>query len=235
MPQDKEQSLISHLEELRKTLISCLICIAIILPFTFYFSPKILNFLIKIIISDNNITLNFFSPMDIFMLQLKLAILVDAIISIPYIFKKIWDFILPALYDNEKTFIKNAVIISSALFFAGVAFCIFIILPLIINFGLSFATSDIKALFSVNSIINLALNLSIVFGIMFQMPILVKFLIKSGVVSYEALSSLRPYVIVAILITAALLTPPDIISQILLFIPTYLLFEAGLLLSKGKK
>lgn len=230
-----DESLISHIEALRKTLLKCLVSIAVVLPFTFLIAPKGLNYLIKILIGENKITLNYFSPVEVFLIQIKLAVILAIVVCFPYIIKQIWNFILPALYENEKRFIKSAVFVSSFLFIFGVLFSLFIILPFIINFGLSFAGENIKALFGISDLANLTLTLSLIFGLMFQTPLVVYFLIKSGVVEYNSISDKRPYVVVILLIIAAILTPPDVVSQIMLFIPTYLLFELGLLFSKGIK
>lgn len=234
MTEDKDASLINHLEELRNTLIKCFYAIGIVLPFAFWISPKVLNFLIRILIGNNDITLNYFAPTEVFILQIKLAFLLDIIVCFPYISKKIWDFILPALYEKEKKFIKSTVLTSFILFVTGVSFCILVILPLIINFGMSFAGDNIHAMFGISNIVSLALWLGFTFGLMFQVPIIVHYLIKWDILSYKMVSSKRPYVVVILLIGSALLTPPDIISQIFLFAPTYLLFEFGLLFSKSK-
>lgn len=235
MQEDKDESLITHLETLRSTLIRCFVSVGIILPFTFYFSPKVLNFLIRILISDNKITLNYFAPMEIFILQIKLAFLMAFIIAFPYIAKNLWDFILPALYEHERKFIKTTVIFSSILFALGVTFCILLIMPLIIKFGISFGNEYINPMWSVSNLINLALWLGLTFGLMFQVPLIAFLLIKWDILSYETISTKRPYVVTALLILSALLTPPDIISQLLLFLPTYLLFESGLLFSRLTK
>jgi len=232
---DKEESLISHLEALRSTLIRCFISVGIFLPVMFYFSPKILQYLIKILISNNKITLNYFAPMEVFILQIKLALLMSFIVAFPYIIKQLWNFILPALYEHEIKFIRNSVLLSSLLFICGVCFCLFLILPLIIKFGMSFAGNNINAMFGISNIINLALWLCFTFGLMFQVPLVTNMLIKWEILSYDTVSSKRPYVIIILLIAAALLTPPDIVSQLLLFIPTYLLFELGLFFSISKK
>lgn len=232
---DKEESLISHIEALRNTLIKCLAAVGILLPFMFYFSPKVLQYLIKILVSDNKLTLNYFAPMEVFIIQIKLALLMAVIVAFPYIIRQLWEFILPALYEHERKFIRNSVFLSSLLFICGVVFCLFMILPLIIRFGMSFAGDNIQAMFGISNIINLALWLCFTFGLMFQVPLIVHLLIKWGILSYETVSSKRPYVVVILLVLAALLTPPDIISQILLFTPTYLLFELGLVFSKGVK
>ncbi len=170
MDEKDTESLISHIEALRKTLIKCFYALGAFLPVTFFASAKILNYLTKILIGNNKITFNYFSPTEVFLLHIKIAFIVDLIICFPYIAKQIWNFILPALYDNEKKFIQSIALLSSLLFILGVSFCVFCILPLIVNFGLSFSTSQIQAVFNLSSVINLTLGLCVVFGLMFQMP-----------------------------------------------------------------
>jgi len=233
--EDKDKTLIAHLEELRNTLIKCIISIIVVFPFAFYVSPKALKVFTKIIIGKNNITLNFFSPMEVFVVQIKLALLISAVVAFPYIIKKLWDYIVPALYEKERKIIKSLAIISTILFFSGCLFCLFLILPLIINFGISFSSGNINAMFGISNIINLSLGLIFVFGLMFQIPLIVNFLIKADIIQKSTISSLRPYAVVVLLIICAILTPPDIISQLMLFIPTYLLFELGILFSKKGK
>lgn len=231
---ENNETLISHLEALRETLLKCFISLGVMLPFTLFIAPRTLNYLIKILIGDNNVNFNFFSPTEVFVLQIKMAVVIDLVICFPYIAKKIWDFILVALYDNERKFIKSIVFLSSTLFVCGVLFCLFFILPLIINFGMSFSTGQIQAVFGISNVINLSLWLAVVFGLMFQMPLVTHSLIKSGFIDYETIADKRPYVVVALLILAAVLTPPDVVSQIMLFVPTYALFELGLLFSRRK-
>lgn len=234
MSDEKEESLISHLEALRETLLKCIISLCVVFPFVFFAAPPVLNKLIEIILGGTGIKLNYFSPMEVFLIQIKTAFVLDLIVCCPYIAKKLWDFILPALYDNERKFIKSLVFLSSLLFVLGVAFCLFVMLPFVIKFGLSFSSSNINPMFSISNIVSLALIMSLSFGLMFQMPLITHALIKSGIVSYEAISDKRPYVIVIILIIAGILTPPDVVSQITLGLPTYLLFELGLLFSRKK-
>ena len=232
--QDNDESLIAHLEALRETILKCLISLSIVFPFMLFLAPKTLECLIDIIISDSNVTVNYFSPAEVFLIQIKTAAVLALIVCFPYIAKKIWDFILPALYENERKFIKTTVLTSSILFILGVLFSIFFILPLIIKFGISFSTSNIKAVFGISNIINLSLWMSISFGLMFQLPLITYSLIKSDIISYDSISDKRPYVIVGILIIAGILTPPDVVSQILLAIPTYMLFEIGLFFARKK-
>lgn len=233
--EDKDESLISHIEAFRKMLLKCLTCYALVLLPALFAAPKCLELFIKLIIRGHDIALNYFSPAEVFIIQIKLSMVIDLVICFPYIAKQIWEFCAPALYENEKKFIKSVVFTSSALFILGALFCLFVILPLIINFGMSFATSEIKAVLGVSNIINLSLWMTLAFGLMFQLPLITYSLIKSGFVEYETFVNMRPYVVVIILTIAGILTPPDILSQILLFTPTYLLFELGLLFAKFKK
>ncbi len=234
-PEDKDESLISHIEAFRKMLIKCLGCYAIVLFPALFAAPKCLDLLIKLLIRGHEISLNYFSPAEVFIIQIKLAMVLDLILCFPYIAKQLWEFCAPALYEHERKFIKSIVFTSSALFILGAVFCLFVILPLIINFGMSFSTSNIKAVLGVSNIINLSLWMILAFGIMFQLPLITYSLIKSGFVEYDTFVNIRPYVIVVILIIAGILTPPDVLSQVLLFTPTYLLFELGLLCSKFRK
>lgn len=233
--EEQEESLVQHLEALRSVLIKCFVALGVGLIPMFLAAPFCMNGLIKIIIGGNEVSLNYFSPMEVFILQIKIAVVLDLLVCFPYIARQVWKFLLPALYDNERKFVKSIVLTSSSLFIVGVLFCIFFILPLIINFGISFATSDIKAVFGISNIVGLALMLSVIFGLMFQFPLITYSLIRSGIVSYEGVKSKRPYIFVGILIIAGILTPPDIISQLMLTVPTYLLFEAGLLAAKKYK
>lgn len=232
--EDKDESIISHIEAFREMLIKCMSCLGIFIIPTLFVAPKCLNLLIKLLIRDNNIALNYFSPVEVFLLQIKLALVIDVLLCFPYIARQVWKFFAPALYEHEKKFIKSIVFISSTLFILGALFCLFVILPLIINFGMSFTTQNIKAVLGISNIINLSLWMTLAFGLMFQLPLITYSLIKSGFVEYKTFENMRPYVIVIILIIAGILTPPDILSQVLLFTPTYLLFELGLLFAKVK-
>lgn len=230
--EEQEETLVQHLEALRAMLIKCLVALAVGLVPMFLTAPYCMNGLIKTVIGNNDVALNYFSPMEVFILQIKIAVVLDLLVCFPFIAGQIWKFLLPALYDNERKFIKSVVFTSSGLFVVGVLFCIFFILPLIVNFGISFATANIKAVFGVSNIVGLALTLSVIFGLMFQFPLITYSLIRSGMVSYDDIKKKRPYVFVGILILSGILTPPDIVSQLMLTVPTYLLFEAGLFAAK---
>lgn len=232
---DKDESIISHIEALREMLLKCLRAIGIVLFPMLFVAPKCLDIFIKLILKNNKIALNYFSPAEVFIIQIKFALVLALVVSFPYIAKQVWNFCVPALYEHERKFIKSIVFTSSALFILGSLFCLFVILPLIINFGMSFTTSNIQAVLGISNVVNLSIMLILAFGVMFQLPLVVNALIKSDIVSIGAIKNCRPYVIVGLLIIAGILTPPDIVSQIMLFVPTYLLFELGLLFSGKKK
>lgn len=232
MAKAKDETLIEHLKALRTMLIKCLLALACGLLPVFFISLYVLHALIRLITGDLDITLNFFSPMEVFILQLKLALVLDILLCFPYLARQVWLFILPALYEHERKFIKSIVLYSSTLFIIGVLFCLFFIMPFVIRFGMSFVTNNLQAVLGIGNIISLALWLSVVFGIMFQFPLITYALIRSSIIRYEAMKEKRRYVFVGILILSALLTPPDIISQIMLTLPTYGLFELGLFLGK---
>lgn len=234
MDKPKEENLLYHLRELRMVLIKCLLALAIGLVPMFVAAPYVLKVLIEIISGGQVLTLNFFSPLDVFILELKLAVVLDILICFPYMAKKMWDFLLPALYEHEQRFIKSIVWVSSLLFVAGVLFCLFFILPLVVKFGLSFSSENIKPVLGISNIISLALWLAVIFGGMFQFPLITYALLKARMTTYAALAQKRTAVFVGILIVSGIVTPPDVVSQLMLTLPTYALFELGLWLGRAK-
>ncbi len=235
MDNNSDESIISHLEALRETLLKCIISLAVMIIPMLFVAPKCLEIFINFLTKNTNLVLNYFSPAEVFLIQIKFAFVLDLIICFPYMMKQIWNFFLPALYENERKFISSIVLTSTSLFVLGVIFCLFVMLPLVIRFGMSFMTSNIHAMWGITNIINMSLWMSVAFGVMFQFPLITYSLIKYGIVSYKTFSDKRPYVVVILLILAAIFTPPDVISQLILFMPTYLLFELGLLCAKFKR
>ncbi len=229
MAENEQEKLTYHLSELRKTIISIVVCAVVLFPIGYIFSPYCIDWLVKWSFPQGNAQLNFFSPMEVFILNLKTGFVLALILGFPFIIYKIWQFLLPALYDKEKKFIKTAVFCSTILFILGVIMCICFVLPLIIKFSMSFATEQIKPILGVTNFVALSGWLMLAFGLMFQFPIAIYFLVKFDIISLESLKNKRPYVIVILLVIAAILTPPDVVSQLLLFLPTYLLFELGLI------
>ena len=167
-----------------------------------------------------------------FFVPLKLTMIITLFISLPNTIYQIWRFITPALYRNEKKLMLITAISVLFLFILGMAFCFYIVLPTLFNFIAKIKAPDIAMLTDINKYLDLVLSLFIIFGIAFQMPIIIYLLIYFKIVTYKRLISLRKYMFVAVFIIAAIVTPPDIISQIMLAIPLYLLYEIGILFSR---
>lgn len=235
MTAGKGESLIEHIEALRQTLISCFLALGIMFIPCFAAAPFLTDKLINLLLKGQDVALNYFAPMEVFLLQIKLAFVVDLICCSPFIAWRLWLFLAPALYERERRFVCRIIGFSAGLFSGGVLFCLFFILPAVISFGMSFSGAHIQALLGVSNVVDLALHLSVVFGLMFQFPLITFALIKCDFISYESVCRKRPYVFMGILILSAFLTPPDIASQLCLTIPTYLLFEGGLLAGRGIK
>jgi sec-independent protein translocase protein TatC len=228
MSELEEEKLTYHLSELRKTILSVIICLIVLFPLGYFLAPYCIDWLIKWSFFNTDYSLNFFTPMEVFLVNLKIGFILAFIVGFPFIIYKIWKFLLPALYEKEKKFLKTAVVCSTFLFCLGAAMCVFFVLPLIIKFSMSFSTEQIKPMLGISNFLGLSGWLMLAFGLMFQFPIAIYFSVKFDIVSIENLRNKRPYIIVILLLFAAFLTPPDVISQLLLFVPTYLLFELGL-------
>lgn len=231
----QEETLVAHLEALRKALLRSLVVLAIGIVPMFLASPYVLDWFGAQLLAEGGVKLHFFSPLEVFLLQVKIAALLDILVCSPCIAYNIWRFVLPALYENERAFVRSIVWMTSGLFVAGVVFCLGICFPLVVKFGMSFQSETLQPVLGVSNIVSLSLWLSFAFGCMFQFPLVTYALIRSKIASYEAVCHARPYVVVGVLVLAALLTPPDVISQLILGIPTYLLFEAGLLAARKYK
>lgn len=232
---DQENSLIGHLEALRRTLLSCLIATALLYPVAFLASPYVISSLVRWSFPPEAGKLHYFAPMEVFWVQLKLALILALALAYPWNMLQLWRFLLPALYDGERRVLGWWIVFSSVLFFGGVAFCTGVILPMLMNFSGGFATPELQPILGLANFLNLAGWLMLAFGVMFQAPIAVLLAVRFGAISTESLKRKRPYVMTAILILAAILTPPDIVSQVALAIPTWLLFELGLFLAGQMK
>ena len=229
---DSESSLISHLEALRSMLLRMLVATVILYPVGYVICPHVIGALVHWCCPPSVGALHYFAPMEVFFVKLKLALVLALVLAYPWNIYQLWQFLLPALYEGERRALKYWLLSSSLLFALGVAFCIAFILPLLMKFSAGFATVEVQPILGLSGFISLSGWLMLAFGLMFQVPILVLVAVRFGLVSYESLRNKRPYVIVLILVLAAILTPPDVVSQLMLAIPTWLLFEIGLLVSK---
>jgi len=168
-----------------------------------------------------------------FMIPMKLAFILAIFLSIPYLLYELWSFMAPGLYPQEKQKIRPFLVGSTLLFYGGVAFAYYIICPMALSFFARCAPAGVRVMTDIQAYLDFVLRVLFAGGIAFQVPIVTLALIKSNVVSIAQLEHLRPYVIVAAFVVGMLLTPPDVVSQILLALPMWGLFEVGLLLAKS--
>jgi len=241
---NSEMTIGSHFNELRSRALVCILFYIAIFSICYFFSKEIYHFLLKpfIEVSQNNQNrkLIYTSPTEAFMTYLKLSFYSSLFFSFPIFFAELYLFLSPALYKNEKKNILLTIFFSSFLFLFGAIFCYFFILPMALKFFSSFenltsiqdSTLPILLETKISDYLNFTINLLFGFGIAFLSPILLLFLIKGGDVKVKDLRSKRRYWIVIIFILSAILTPPDILSQISLAILLIILFEIVILLGK---
>ena len=232
---DSAMSLGDHLEELRTRLILALAGLAICAIVGFCFGPKIITILEKpyILAMGPEARLQTLAPADGFVTFVKIALITGLIISSPWVFYQLWMFIAAGLYPHEKKYVHLAAPFSAILFIAGAVFFMFVVAPITLGFLVKFNERflGVSSKFTFQHYISFVTHLMLVFGLAFQTPTAIFFLNRTGLVSLKALAHSRKYVLLVIFIVAAMVTPPDVVSQVTLAIPLYLLFELGILLS----
>ncbi|SBS26894.1 Sec-independent protein translocase protein TatC [Marinomonas spartinae] len=229
--------LVAHLIELRNRLLKSIIVILVIFLGLYYFANDlylIVSEPLRMLLPKGStlIATEVASP---FLAPLKLTFAISVLISIPFTLYQAWSFIAPALYKNEKTVAIPLLISSVILFYAGVLFAYYVVLPLIFGFFTSVGPSDVRVMTDINNYLNFVLKLFFAFGITFEIPVATYLLIKAGITTVEKLSKKRPYIILGCFVIGMLLTPPDIFSQTLLAVPMWMLFEMGLLAGRTVK
>ena len=167
-----------------------------------------------------------------FMVPMKVTALVAFMIALPYVLFQAWSFIAPGLYEHEKKFAVPLIVASTALFLVGVAFCYYFVFGTVFKFINNFAPKSITPAPDIEAYFSFVITMFMAFGVTFEIPIVVIILVRSGIVSVEKLTQARPYVIVGAFVVAAVVTPPDVLSQFMLALPMCLLFEAGLFVSR---
>jgi len=232
---DSTMSLGDHLEELRARLILALLgmLVAVIfclIPFFFKYIKSFIYYpLTKV---PEQVSLIALAPADPFIVYMKIGLISGLIISSPWVFYQLWMFVSAGLYARERRYVHIAVPFSATLFVAGAVFFLFVVAPLSLRFFLSFGNfMGVESNWTQQKYISFVTMLMLVFGIAFQTPIAIFFLNRTGLVSIPALRRSRKYVLLGVFIVAAFATPPDVISQVTLAVPLYLLFELGILLS----
>ncbi|MCC6916035.1 twin-arginine translocase subunit TatC [Nitrosomonas sp.] len=230
---DDDISFISHLVELRFRLIRVLLILFLgFLPCAFFarelYSILAFPLLAKLPQGGQMIATEVITP---FFIPMKVALMVSFLATLPHTLYQVWAFVAPGLYSHEKRLFLPLVFISSILFFIGMAFAYFAVLPLVFEFIVYFAPEGVAVMTDISEYLNFVLSMFLAFGITFEVPVFVLILIRTGLVSIGKMKSIRRFVLVGAFIIGAIFTPPDVMSQILLAIPLYLLYELGIILA----
>ena len=226
---DTEQPLVQHLIELRDRLLRGIIAIAVVFAGLFYFANDIYTYVAAPLQkflpeSSSMIATEVASP---FLTPFKLTLFVSVVLAIPFLLYQVWSFIAPGLYRNEKIIAIPLLISSVLLFYAGMAFAYFVVFPLIFDFFTSVSPEGVTVMTDIGKYLDFVLKLFFAFGLAFEIPVATVLLVWVGIISPDNLARKRPYIIVGCFVMGMLLTPPDIISQSLLALPMWLLFEVG--------
>jgi sec-independent protein translocase protein TatC len=228
--QEEKAPITDHLEELRWRLIKCVIAVAVGFVATYAFSEKIFNFLVsplvKVMPEESNLI--YTSLPEAFFTYLKVSFFAGLILATPVILYQIWKFMMPGLYENEKRYVLPFVLVATIFFLMGVSFAFYVVFPLGFQFFLGFSTENISALPSMKEYLGFSMKLLFAFGITFELPVIMYFLAKIGIINHMLLKKHRKYAILIVVILASILTPPDVISQILLAIPLIALYEVSI-------
>lgn len=229
---DQPMPLVAHLTELRDKLLRAILAILIVFICLFPFANEIYAFVSEPLrallpagatMIATEVASPFFTPF-------KLTLMAAIFLAVPYLLYQVWSFIAPGMYKHEKRLAIPLLASSVALFYTGAAFAYYVVFPLIFAFFTSVGPEDITMMTDINSYLNFVLKLFFAFGVAFEIPIAAVLLIWAGVTTPQNLASKRPYIIVGCFVFGMLLTPPDIISQSLLALPMWLLFELGVFL-----
>ncbi len=229
-----EDTFISHLVELRDRLLRALIAFAVVLVVLIPFASDLYDLLATPMMSalpegSKMIATGVITP---FLVPIKVAMMVAFVITLPYTLYQAWSFVAPGLYSHEKKLVLPLVVASTLLFVIGIAFCYFFVFNTVFHFINQIAPKSISVAPDIENYLNFVLTMFLAFGLTFETPIVVVTLTRMGLVTIQQLREVRPYFIVIAFIIAAVVTPPDVVSQLLLAVPMCLLFEVGLIAAR---
>ncbi len=228
-----ESSFIAHLIELRSRLLNSVIVLVIAFLCLVPWSSNLYAILAHPLLAKlpqggqmiaTDVTTPFFVP-------LKVTMMTAFLISLPYILYQGWRFVAPGLYAHEKKLVLPLIIASLLLFFCGMAFAYFVVFPVVFGFIVASAPQGVAVMTDIDKYLSFVLGMFLAFGITFQVPVVVVVLVRMGVVTVEKLREIRPYAFVGAFVIGAIFTPPDVVSQFMLAMPLWLLYEAGILVS----
>jgi len=233
-PDDKQETFISHLIELRSRLLRSIVAVVIVLVCLFPFAKDIYAVLAAPLLKalPSGSTMIATDVTGTFLVPLKVTLMAAFLVALPYVLYQMWAFVAPGLYQHEKR-LALPVIFSSVVFFAiGMGFAYFIVFPVAFGFFAGYTPAGVQMMTDIDKYLSFVLTLFIAFGITFEVPVVVVVLVRLGIVSVEKLRSIRGYVIVGAFVVGAIFTPPDVLSQLMLAVPLWLLYELGLLIAR---
>ncbi len=228
-----EEGFITHLIELRNRIIRASAAVLVVFLCLMPFSSEIFDLLAAPMMAalpqgSKMIATGVITP---FLIPVQFTLLLAFVLALPFVLHQVWAFIAPGLYAHEKQLVVPLIASSTLLFFAGMAFCYFFVFGVVFRFIQQFAPQAVTVAPDIASYFSFALTMFLAFGMTFEVPVVVVLLVRAGLVSVQKLKQVRPYVIVGAFVIAAIVTPPDVMSQLLLAIPLCLLYEVGLLVA----
>ena len=229
-----EEGLLSHLIELRDRLLKMVLAVGVLFLCLFWFADKIYSWLAAPLLAHlpegaQMIAIDVAAP---FFIPFKLVLMLSVFIAIPYLLFQLWSFVAPGLYKHEKRLVYPLLISSTLLFYVGVLFAYYVVFPLVFGFFTSVAPEGVSVQTDIGRYLDFVITIFFAFGIAFEVPVATVLLVAVGITTPDELAKKRPYFIVAAFVIGMFLTPPDIISQTLLALPMWILFEAGILFSR---
>jgi len=229
---DQEQPFLSHLVELRDRILRMLVGVLVVFLCMAPFSNPIYQTLARPLLASLPGDMIATNPISPFLTPLKLSLILAVFIAMPWILYQMWAFVAPGLYLHERRLAMPMVISSTLLFYAGIAFAYYVILPIFFAFIVATAPEGVAVMTDISSYLDFVLLLFFAFGVAFEVPVATIILCLTGMAEPDALAAKRPYIIVGAFVVGMLLTPPDVISQTLLALPMWVLFEIGVILSR---
>jgi len=229
-----EQPFLDHLIELRSRILRSMAVVAVIFVPIYYFANDLYEWISAPLTAQlpEGSTMIATQVATPFLTPFKLAIFAAIFVGVPYLLHQVWAFVSPGLYRHEKKFAIPLLLSSIGLFYAGMAFVYFLVFPLIFAFFTQVAPEGVAIMTDINQYLDFVLKMFLAFGIAFEIPIATMLVAWSGLATADSMGRKRPYVIVGCFVVGMLLTPPDVISQLLLAIPTWVLFEVGIIMAR---
>jgi sec-independent protein translocase protein TatC len=229
-----QETFISHLIELRDRLLRAIIAVLVLTVALVPWAKEIYALLAQPLLSvlPSGATMIATDVTGTFLVPLKVTLMAGFLIALPYVLYQMWAFVAPGLYQHEKRLAVPVIVSSFAFFLIGMSFAYFVVFPVAFGFFVGYTPPGVQMMTDIDKYLSFVMTMFIAFGLTFETPVVVVVLVRMGVVSLEKLKAARGYVIVGAFVVGAVFTPPDVISQMLLAIPLWLLYEVGLLLAR---